>query len=235
MEQLKLSKRLQAIADLIPAGSHVADIGTDHGYIPVWLAQQGRFGRLAAADINRGPLEHAKQTAAQYGVTGHIQFALCNGLQFDGCEQYNSVIIAGMGGELVMSIIGAATWTKNGTTLILQPNSKIAELVEWLNDNGYVIINTKLTKDAGKLYQILIATAGEEPSIPHEADRLVHPLYLQHLDPLLPEYLDTLLSRYRSAQRGMLSGAQEAPELQRIQNLISRLEAMKQEVTQWQL
>lgn len=235
METIKLSNRLRAIAGFVSEGARVADIGTDHGYIPVWLAQKGIADRIAAADINRGPLQHAKDTAEQYGVTDRIAFALCSGLEFEGSDRYNTVIIAGMGGELIASILGAAPWTaQQDTTLILQPNSRIPFLVNWLIDHGYALTDAKLVKDAGKLYQILIVKPGEMEHIPRESHRLVNSIYFTHRDPLLGEYLDTLLKRYRSAERGMLAGKTEDPELANTRVMIEDLEKMKEAVAQWQ-
>ena len=235
MEIIKLSKRLQTLASFVPIGENVADIGTDHGYIPVWLAQNKIANKIVAADINKGPLEHAKATAQEYDVSEKITFQLCSGLNFAESKEYDTVIIAGMGGELIMSIIEAAPWTKNGTTLILQPNSKIQDLVQWLIDNGYAINQTKLVKEAGKYYQILIVQAGESATIKSEAKRLVHPLFITEKDPLLPEYLDSLISRYSHAIKGIQASKNDTPELHRIKCLLDELESMKKETDTWQL
>ena len=233
MDKIKLSNRLQAIVSFVPIGAKVADIGTDHGYIPVWLAQNKIADKIAAADINFGPLEHAKRTAQEFEVSDFIDFKLCSGLDFPDSSEYNTIIIAGMGGELIQSIIEAASWTRNDTTLILQPNSKIQDLVEWLLDNEYQITQTKLVKDGGKLYQILIVCGGNGSPIAGEAHRLIHELYFKSHDPLLAEYLDSLLRRYKQAERGMQMGKEENTELIRIQQLIQDLEHMKKETEKW--
>ena len=236
MEQIKLSKRLRAIVNFVPKGANVADIGTDHGYIPVWLAQNNIAETLVAADINIGPLDHAKDTALQYGVSDRIRFALCSGLEFDGSSEYDTIIIAGMGGELIASILEASPWTnQKDTTLILQPNSRIQHLVRWLTEHGFNIVNVSLVKDAGKLYQILVVKPGKCTPVLSEAQGLVNRLYFEKKDPLLGEYLDTLLKRYTAAERGMLSGKKDDPALVETQNMISALTEMKKEVESWQL
>ena len=78
-KHLQLAPRLQLLADLVPQGARLADIGTDHGYLPVWLLQQGRISSAIAADIGAGPLEHARRTAREYDVYG-LAFRLCDGL-----------------------------------------------------------------------------------------------------------------------------------------------------------
>lgn len=236
METIKLSKRLHAIAELVPLGSKAADVGTDHGYIPVWLAQNRAAAKLAASDINRGPLEHAKETAAQYEVTEQIRFELCSGLEFDGSDEYDTVIIAGMGGELIASILEAAPWTSRGSrTLILQPNSRIPHLVKWLIEHGYRIEDAVLVKDAGKLYQILVVKPGAGEPISAEAQRLVNRIYFDKKDPLLGEYIDSLLKRYLAAEKGMLSGRRDDAVLAQTQTMIAALREMKEETVQWQL
>ena len=233
MEFIKLSKRLLTIANFVPEGANVADIGTDHGYIPVWLAQHNLANNIAAADINRGPLDHAIATAHEYDVYEKINFHLCSGLNFSDSNKYNTVIIAGMGGELIASIIEEAPWTKEGVTLILQPNSKIQDLIEWLIENGYAIQNGKLAKDAGKYYQVLVVTAGDSSPIEVEANRLVHNQYFKNKDPLLHDYLNHLLIKFGNARRGMLSSKSNSPDLQRIDDLIYALQNMKKEVERW--
>lgn len=233
---IKLSKRLRAIADFVPKGAKVADIGTDHGYIPVWLSQNHLADMIAAADINRGPLEHAKETASRYGVMENIRFALCSGLSFEGSDTYDTVIIAGMGGELITSILEEAPWTnREGTTLILQPNSRIPHLVYWLTDHGFKIADVSIVKDAGKLYQILVVKTGKADPILSESEALVNRLYFEKRDPLLGEYLESLLKRYMAAERGMLAGKNEDSALGETQSIISALKDMKKEVEAWQL
>ena len=235
MAIIKLSNRLQTIASFVSQGSKVADIGTDHGYIPVWLAQNEIALQITAADINKGPLEHAQKTAAEYGVSDQISFRLCGGLAFPDSIENDTIIIAGMGGELIASILEAAPWTKKNTKLILQPNTKIQDLVDWLTHNGYSIQHTQLVKEAGKYYQILVVIGGETAHIPNEANRLVHDLYFERKDPLLSEYLTHLLNRYQHAEQGMLTSKKESDELTRVQALIAQLKQMKKETELWQL
>ena len=235
MAIIKLSNRLQAIASFVSYGAKVADIGTDHGYIPVWLAQNNIAFQITAADIKKGPLDHAIRTAAEYGVSDKIHFRLCSGLAFTDSAANDTVIVAGMGGELIISILEAAPWTKKNTKLILQPNTKIQDLVDWLTHNGYYVQHAQLVKEAGKYYQILVVVGGESRNIPNEANRLVHDLYFKLKDPLLSEYLTYLITRYQHVERGMLASKKESDELNRTQALIKQLEYMKKETEEWQL
>ena len=104
-KELQLQPRLQCLADLVPQGARLADVGTDHGYLPVWLLQHGRMESAIASDINALPLDHARATAAEYGVTACIDFRLCPGLAKIGSEECDTVAIAGMGGETIIGIL----------------------------------------------------------------------------------------------------------------------------------
>ena len=119
-KKLTLQPRLQMLADLVPRGAVLADVGTDHGYLPVWLLQEGRIGRAIASDINERPLDHARQTAREYDCEDEIQFRLCGGLDGYVPGEADTIIIAGMGGDTIASILEAAPWTReNGIQLLL--------------------------------------------------------------------------------------------------------------------
>ena len=114
--------RLLSAAKFVRQGAYVCDVGTDHAYLPVYLVLTGRAARALASDINKGPVMRAKKSVIKYGVSDKIDVALSNGLA--GAESYpvTDIIIAGMGGELIASIIDAAPWTKNTSIrLVLQP------------------------------------------------------------------------------------------------------------------
>lgn len=155
METIRLSNRLQAVASWIAPCGTVADVGTDHGYLPVWLLQTHTAQRVIASDIHAGPLDRARRSAAAYSLENAIRFELCDGLQFAGADAADTVVIAGMGGETIITILDAAPWTRQGRRLVLQPQSKIRELTDWLQDNGYMLADAQLCLDAGKLYLIL--------------------------------------------------------------------------------
>ena len=135
MKHLQLQPRLQLLADMVPQGARLADIGTDHGYLPVWLMQQGRIASAIAADI--GPR----------GIAPH---------------EADTVVIAGMGGETIIQILTDSPWPRtSGCTLLLQPQTKVELLRRWLSENGYACRDERLVWDKGKLYVVLQMAAGE--------------------------------------------------------------------------
>ena len=104
-KELQLQPRLQCIASLVPQGARLADVGTDHGYLPVWLLQHGRIESAIASDINALPLDHARATAREYSVTERMDFRLCPGLAKIKAEECDAIAIAGMGGETILGIL----------------------------------------------------------------------------------------------------------------------------------
>jgi tRNA (adenine22-N1)-methyltransferase len=205
MEQnyLQLQPRLQMLADLVPAGARLADVGTDHGYLPVWLLQRGRIASAIAADIGAEPLAHARATAEEYGVSG-IDFRLCDGLSGIAPEETDAVVIAGMGGETIVHILEGASWTREpGKTLLLQPMTKPELLRVWLTAHGYRIWQEHLVHDKSFIYPILRVTGGEgEPLTLAE----IHAGVGLREDPLYGEYLSRQLRRLEKALEGLRRG-----------------------------
>lgn len=162
MKHLELSPRLQLLASWVRPGARVADIGTDHAYLPVWLYLHGCVSSAIASDLRRGPLERARETGQTYGAEA-VDFRLCDGLAGIRPEEIDTVVIAGMGGEKIAAILAAAPWTADGEhTLLLQPMTRAEELRLFLSEHGYCISREALIQDRGTLYPCMEATAGEE-------------------------------------------------------------------------
>ena len=160
MKQLELSSRLQLLADWVPQGKTFADVGTDHGYLPVWLRLHGRVPHAIASDLRKGPLERAKETGRIYGADG-IDYRLANGLADIRPEEAEVIAIAGMGGENIAGILTAAPWTADGKhTLLLAPHTKAEQLRRFLMERGYMIVREALVRDRGTIYPVMEVTAG---------------------------------------------------------------------------
>ena len=153
---VKLPKRLEMIAGLVENGASVADIGTDHGLLPAYLAQNGLVRRIVASDASAGSLGAARRTAEKFGLTEKIEFVTAPGLSGVSETDVDTVIIAGMGGETIVSILEEASWTKNGIRFILQPQTKMAVLCGFLTENGYDIRDMKTAMDRGREYTIIL-------------------------------------------------------------------------------
>ena len=200
MRELALQPRLQLLADMVPAGSRLADVGTDHGYLPVYLLQQGRISRAIASDIVDGPLQHARQTAAEYEVDG-IDFRLCPGLDAIAPHEADTVVIAGMGGETIQAILSAAPWTADGShLLLLQPMTKVEYLRKWLVDNGYAFTEERLVWDKDHLYPVFAVRGGTQP--PLTAAQQYGGVLLDG-DPLYGASLDERIGKLQKAVEGL--------------------------------
>lgn len=205
-KQLQLQPRLQLLANMVPKGCRLADIGTDHGYLPVWLLQQGFIKNAVAADIGAEPLDHARRTSAEYGVE-NIDFRLCSGLTAIAPEEVDTVVIAGMGGETIIAILAAAPWTKDGAhTLLLQPMTKAAELRHWLSVSGYSFTAEQLVWDKNYLYPVLQVRGGACPELT-ELQTLTGVLLAD--DPLYGDYLVQHMEKLRRAAEGLRRSGRE--------------------------
>lgn len=154
-----MNKRLEYIYSLIDIDTNgVADIGTDHGFLPVALAERGFTGNIVASDINASPLEKAKENAAKSMVSEKIEFIQCSGLNLIPVEKTNTVIIAGMGGDTICNILDDAEALINDTlSFILQPMSKPEVLRYWLDNNEFQIISDEYIEDNGRIYCVMKA------------------------------------------------------------------------------
>lgn len=149
-----LSKRLSAIASLINKGDRVADIGTDHGLLPIFLRQSGTSPFVLACDIGEKPLESAVNNVKKSGLD-NIAFRLCDGLDGVGENEVDTVVIAGMGGECIAGILKRCGWAKNsGKRFILQPMNSPEELRAFLLD-GYTLRREEAVLDGGRAYTVL--------------------------------------------------------------------------------
>ena len=226
---ISLSKRLSVIAEMIPRCSVLADVGTDHGYLPVWLLQQGRVQHVLASDIHRGPIQKAKETSEVYGVSDCMETVLADGLQFHGAEQAEVITICGMGGETMISILQAAPWTINDRRLILQPQSKLPELEAWLKAHHYSIEDARLCMDGGKLYLALSVLGGAEWKLNSED------ILCKKNDLLFPEYVRKEYQKALYARQGILRASGEYSDLLRqLEQRITALEHYEKEIQTWQ-
>ena len=155
---ITLDKRLSAVAALVRPGSRLADIGTDHAYLPVHLIQAGVCPSAIASDIGAGPLDAARRTVTENGLSSKIALRLGNGLATVSAKEIDDIAIAGMGGETIVMILEAAPWVKDvRIRLILQPMTRAEDLRRWLLQNGFSILEEHLIVDGRHLYPVLAA------------------------------------------------------------------------------
>ena len=152
----ELSLRLQAIEKHIGRGCRVADIGTDHAYLPIHIIESGLCEKVIACDIKSGPLKTAEKNIQAAGVSG-VELRLCDGLSGIHENEIDTAVIAGMGGEIIRDIIESAAFIKDeGTKLILQPMTSAEDLREYLSCFGFEILSEEAVEDAGRIYPVIV-------------------------------------------------------------------------------
>ena len=186
---IQLSKRMSALASLVTEGSRLADIGTDHGYIPIALVQKGRIPSALAMDVGKGPLSRAREHIHSQGLDTYIETRLSDGLTELHEGEADTVLIAGMGGMLMKRILeGGGHCLSSVGELILQPQSEIHLVRKFLAEHGYQITDEDIVLEDGKYYPILRAVHGEKEDL--KAEELFYgPRLLEKENPVLREYL----------------------------------------------
>ncbi len=160
-----LSLRLKTIASLVPDGARVCDIGTDHGYLAIELKKSDKVSSIIAADINSQPLKNAEYNIKKSGVRG-IELRLCDGLSGIKVNEVDTIIIAGMGGEVISGILERGLEiAKSVKTIILQPTTSPEFLRKFLYDNGFEIESEVPVSENGKLYSVIVVSPTNQTSI----------------------------------------------------------------------
>ena len=153
-----LGKRLLRASEFVRQDAYLADIGTDHAYLPLFLLDSGRIRGAVCADINPAPLDSAVRNAALYGHTDKIKFILTDGAEGLGGLGITDYTVCGMGGELIADIIERSPHLKSGgVRLILQPMTKQAHLRRYLAASGFSVLYEAYSKDSGKFYLTIVA------------------------------------------------------------------------------
>jgi tRNA (adenine22-N1)-methyltransferase len=162
MMTIQLSKRLEAVASLVRSGSAVADIGSDHALLPVYLIQSGVASKAVAGEVNAGPLQAARKQVEESGLTEKISVRMGNGLEAVAAGEVDTITIAGMGGGTIVDILsrGAAEGKLQGVSrLVLQPNIGERLVREWLIKNGWELKEERILEEDGIIYEVLAADA----------------------------------------------------------------------------
>ncbi|KZE40096.1 SAM-dependent methyltransferase [Bhargavaea cecembensis] len=159
----KLSERLQAVASHIGNDAVLADIGSDHAYLPAHLAIRGRIRRGIAGEVAKGPYESAEATIQEAGLQGKVEARLADGLEAIRKEDgVDTVSIAGMGGPLIASILeNGKNQLKGVSRLVLQPNIHAGAIRSWAVANGWRLIEEDILEEDGKIYEVLVLERGE--------------------------------------------------------------------------
>ena len=231
LSPIKISKRLSAAADFARKGSFIADVGTDHAYLPIYLCEAGMIRGAVASDVNVGPMKRAESHVTAYALETKITVCLADGL--DGLEKYSpeDIFMLGMGGELIVALLSRAEWLKSrDIRLILQPMTHPEAVRSYLLDSGFTIIDETLVRD-DKIYQIICAQFGNDYPVGYNsADKLglhVGRLNLERGGDLLVEHLLHWKEILTVRKQGKLSGSPDA-DISEEAELLSEIEKILQ-------
>lgn len=220
----QLDPRLRLCASMIRSGGRVADIGTDHAYLPIWLARNGLIEKAIAADIHLGPLQKAAMNVRRHGVQDLVDTRLSDGLEQVFPNEVDDVVIAGMGGETIAGILQKAVWLKQpDKQLVLQPMTCAKELREFLAGEGYAVKEERATLADGRVYSVM--RAGYDPG--HLPSHALYP-YIGLLDPSLPEsrqYIERERGHLQKKAEG-LKTAGDLPQASHFSGLADALQAV---------
>ncbi|MDP4094426.1 MAG: class I SAM-dependent methyltransferase [Bacillota bacterium] len=185
---MELKGRLRLIAGKVPKCRVVCDIGTDHAYIPVYLAERDICVKAVATDIKKGPLKLAEENIDRYGLSDIIETRLCDGLQEIRQDESDVIVIAGMGGLLISRILeDSIDIADTADLLVLQPMNAVEVLREWLFNNSFEITDEELAKEDNRIYVVITAKKSIKKYDYKEIDLYIGKKLVEKNDPLVSE------------------------------------------------
>lgn len=177
---IAISNRLKKVTTYIPEGSKIADIGSDHAYLPCYGVQKGILRHAVAGEVNKGPFDSALSQVKALGLENRIEVRMGDGLEVISAHEVSVVVIAGMGGQLISNILNRGKDRLPGVErLVLQPNMGAKFIREWLEVNGWVLVAESILEEDEKIYEILVAERSENPENLTEAEKLLGPYLMQ--------------------------------------------------------
>ena len=214
-----LSERLLSVAMMVTPGLSVADVGCDHGYLAIHLIRNNIVPHVIAMDINKGPLERAKTNIIQAGLTDSIELRLSNGLKELDVNEVDSIVMAGMGGPLMVDIMKAGAKICEGAKeLILQPQSEIDTVRRYLEEAHYCIVSEDMVYEDGKYYPMMKAVHGEM-KLSKEIYYRYGKILIMEEHPVLRQYLRYEKNQLLAIKEGLLQSEQTDKVLDRIKEI----------------
>ncbi|MBP3722159.1 MAG: SAM-dependent methyltransferase [Selenomonadaceae bacterium] len=225
---MQIGERLLKITSFVNQNAKVADIGTDHAKIPIYLTQKNIISYAIASDKNDNPLQFAKENIRRFGVEKNIDIRLGDGLKSLKKGEVDTIIIAGMGGGLITKILSdAPNILKEISQLILQPMSEGNILRSWLMENKFLIEDEVLVKEDGKIYEIISAVHGNMKKL-NDAELMFGNIILQNKNELLKERINSEIFKEKRKIIGMEKSqkAMNAKEYNFAKNKLKSLEEL---------
>ena len=226
--KLPISKRLLCCAEKVHTGARVADIGCDPGYLSIELLTSGKASFVHACDLRQQPLEKAKTNAERFGVSENIRFSQADGLAAVDPNQVDTIICAGMGGDLITQIIAQAPWLKNEKyCLILQAQSSGQDLRRSLSEMGFGIEEETLVEDGGFLYQVMCVRFGCAQTLTPGQQYISPQLLLSDSD-LILSYFERIENALKLTVEGLRKSDRPQEKLQYYETALSEVREMRE-------
>ena len=224
---MELKGRLKAIAEKIPFCETLADIGTDHAFIPLYAVRKSICKRAIAADVKSGPVEIASGNIKRYGCEKLIETRMGSGLEpLKECEA-DVIVIAGMGGILIKEIIEKSlAKAQTAKALILQPMNMVEILRKWLYENGFEVLDETLAAESEKIYNILSVRWTGVSRVMESFYHYIGYGLLQKQDELFERYAARKLALLKKKINGMQKAAEPSEDLQELVDIKNRLESI---------
>lgn len=228
---MRLSPRLDLVAALVPEGKIVADIGTDHARLPLFLVEQGICPRVIAVELNEGPYRVACRQVRKRGAGDRIQVRRGHGFSAIKPGEVEVAVMAGLGGRTIIHIVrNHPAVTEKISHFILQPMTDGEELRLWLSRHYFRIVTEALVAEEGRLYEVIVAQHGVEPAS-SEVLLSIGPRLVAERHPLLAGYLDRLLKREKAILAEMEQAAVLSPEnwekIRYLKTRVAKLEGIR--------
>lgn len=167
-QNIPLSNRLKIVADYLPQGANFADIGSDHAYLPAYVCLRDKTAKAIAGEVNQGPLESAKKTIQFHQLEEQIDARLGDGLAVLNKGEAEQIVIAGMGGSLITSILeNGASAAESAVRIIAQPNVDARAVRRWFDQNNFTLVAEEIVDEQGHIYEILVADRHTDVSSPY--------------------------------------------------------------------
>lgn len=223
---VNLSKRLLSVAQMVPKSHVVADIGCDHAHVAIYLIEKDIAEKVIACDVNKGPLLQADANIRAFGYEEKIELRLSDGFEKIETFEADSVVIAGMGGQLMMRILNdSRNKTAKDTSFILQPQSDLPIFRGYLRDNDFTILEENMVSEDGKYYPMMLAKRGiglglydDNYDVPEEGLKYGE-LLLKHKNQCLLSFLEKEKKQLETVLKELRSNARSISAMERIETV----------------
>lgn len=231
MDALHLSQRLKLVADLVPYGSRVADIGSDHAYLPAYMILNHQIDFAVAGEVVKGPFENAQQEVTKHQLTGSLVPRLADGLAaIEADDHINVITICGMGGSLISQILDAHPEKLVGVKrLVLQPNVGEGELRSWLVQHHYEIMTERLITEDDQFYEIIVAEPTQVPVAYNQRELTFGPELIMHQGPVFQAKWQQEIDRLKQVISQMQNAKQ--PPVDKIKQYQAQVKLIQEVLT----